>query len=108
MICFAVIGLLIPAMTLRAAADEDPEGTLARFREAKNRLFAEHPEIYYLGRFDGPAYKARYGKFDSCRDATVQTVMNEIAYSAQTDPDLPRCQGLLEQAARHCDAVEPG
>ncbi len=72
------------------------------------RLFAEHPEIYYLGRFDGPAYKARYGRFDCCRDATVQTVMNEIAYSAQTDPDLPRCRRLLEEAltpAREADLV---
>lgn len=72
------------------------------------RLFAEHPEIYYLGRFDGPAYRAKYRKLDCCRDATVQAVMNEIAYSARSDPDLPRCRRLLEEAltpAREADLV---
>ena len=36
------------------------------------RLFAAHPEIYCLGRFDGPAYRATYRRFDCCRDAAVQ------------------------------------
>lgn len=72
------------------------------------RLFAEHPEIYYLGRFDGPTYRAAYRRFDCCRDAAVQTVMNEMAYSARTDPDLPRCRSLMEQVlrpAREADLV---
>ena len=45
---------------VRASVDADPKGTLARFRDAKDRLFAEHPDspipIAERDAFDGLPY----------------------------------------------------
>lgn len=60
------------------------------------RLFAEHSEIYYLGRYDGPAFKAEHRKYVACRDQTVLGIMNEIAYENFLSPDIPRCTTELE------------
>jgi len=61
------------------------------------RLFSEHSQIYYLGRFDGPQFQKRYRQFDACRNAEVQELMGEIAYTNIAAPDFNRCATLAEK-----------
>jgi len=63
----------------------------------QRHLFAFHSEIYYLGRYEGPLFRKKHHKFDACRDATVQALMQEIAYGNVYDPDFARCKELLSQ-----------
>jgi hypothetical protein len=62
------------------------------------RLFAEHREIFYLGRFDGFHFGERYRQFDACRDGTVQAIMRQIAYGNPFNPDFNECRRLLQLA----------
>lgn len=64
------------------------------------RLFAEHSEIFYLGRFDGFHFRGRYRQFDACRDATVQAIMRQIAYGNPFNPDFNECRRLLQQVLK--------
>jgi len=57
------------------------------------RLFAQHNEIHYLGRFDGPSFRA-YRQFDHCRDSTVQSLMQQIAYGNVRHPDFTEASAL--------------
>jgi hypothetical protein len=61
------------------------------------RLFAQHSEIYYLGRYDGPDFRAQHRQFKACRDATVLEVMNDIAYGNIHNPDMARCRSTLDR-----------
>jgi hypothetical protein len=61
------------------------------------RIFSQHSEIYYLGRYDGPQFRKQYRKLDACRDARVQELMREIAYTRFRTPDLDRCKVLAAE-----------
>jgi hypothetical protein len=61
------------------------------------QLFSAHSEIFYLGRFDGPYFQGKYRQFDCCRDASVQTLMGQIAYGDVYSADFTECRKLLEQ-----------
>jgi len=66
------------------------------------RIFAEHSEIYYLGRFDGKPFKGKYRQYNACRDETVFRIMDEIAYKGFRKPAIPTCRKLLEEyLAKH-------
>lgn len=60
------------------------------------RLFAEHSEVFYLGRFDGPHFGGRYGRFGACRDAEVFGIMDAIAYSGFAAADTGALRSRLE------------
>ncbi len=62
----------------------------------QSRLFSEHSEIFYLGRFDGRDYAKNYRKFDFCRDVSVQSLMNQICYGDVFSPDFKKCKILLQ------------
>lgn len=64
------------------------------------RLFAAHPEIYYLGRFDGGDFR-KYSKLDHCRNVTVQKLMREIAYVKVRAPAFELCDEY------YADAIAP-
>ncbi len=66
----------------------------------QRHLFAFHHDIYYLGRYEGPLFREKHHKFSACRDATVQALMQQIAYGNVYNPDFPRCRELLKQALR--------
>lgn len=59
------------------------------------RLFAEHSEVFYLGRFDGGPFGARFKHIGACRDARVFELMDAIAYSGFRSPDIEHCRTLL-------------
>lgn len=61
------------------------------------RIFAQHSEIFYLGRFDGAPFKGKYRPYRACRDETVLEIMNEIAYDNISNPDVKACRQLLDQ-----------
>mgnify|MGYP006293528469 CR=1 FL=1 len=61
------------------------------------RLFSQHREIFYLGRYDGPQFRKQYRKYDACRNTEVQTLMHEIAYSRVVHPDFDKCTALLKK-----------
>lgn len=67
------------------------------------RVFAEHSDIYYLGRFDGPSYREKYRQFEACRDAQVLEIMDQIAYRGIRNPDTAACHTLLKQYLQHCN-----
>jgi len=58
-------------------------------------LFNGHSEIYYLGRFDGPKFQKYHKKYDYCRDAYVQSLMNQIAYGRVDNPNYEECKKIL-------------
>ncbi len=62
------------------------------------RLFANHSEIYYLGRFDGQIFSGKYRNFDACRNKTIQSVMKQIAYDDIYNPNFLQCKELLQEA----------
>lgn len=64
------------------------------------RLFSQHSEIFYLGRFDGPQFKKEHRRFQACRNQLVQSVMDEIAYTNVANPDFDKCRTLLTEALR--------
>jgi len=57
-------------------------------------LFIGHSEIYYLGRFNGPQFRS-YKKYDCCRDAYVQSLMNQITYGHVDNPNYKKCKKIL-------------
>jgi len=59
------------------------------------RLFSGHSEIFYLGRFDGPKFQKYHKKYDYCRDAYVQSLMNQIAYGRVDNPNYEECKKAL-------------
>lgn len=59
------------------------------------RLFANHSQIYYLGRFDGRPFKGKYREFKACRDAEIFGIMDKIAYGSTLSPDLPKFNRLM-------------
>ena len=61
------------------------------------RLFAQHPEVYFLGRFEGGPLR-EHRAFDACRDATVQAIMRCIAYGDVRNPDFDEVHALLARA----------
>ena len=67
------------------------------------RIFAQHSEIYYLGRFDGEPFRGKYRKFKACRDQTVFRIMNRIAYRGYRFPKVQKWRELLEKyLTEHC------
>jgi hypothetical protein len=67
------------------------------------RLFSQHSEVFYLGRFDGPQFRKHHQALDCCRDATVQKVMQQIAYNKIFHPDLDECRRLLCQELKEAN-----
>ncbi len=63
----------------------------------QSRLFSAHSEIFYLGRYDGAYFQWKYRQFDQCRDRSVQTLMQQIAYGDVYSPDFTKCRKLLGQ-----------
>lgn len=61
------------------------------------RIFAQHSEIYYLGRFDGEPFKGKFRQYKACRDETVFRIMDEIAYKGIRRPDIRKCRELLDR-----------
>lgn len=61
------------------------------------RIFAQHSELFYLGRYDGEPFKGKYREFKACRDATVFRIMNEIAYQRLKQPNISECRELLDK-----------
>ena len=61
------------------------------------RIFAQHSEIYYLGRFDGEPFHGKYKQYKACRDATVFQLMSNIAYRGYRRPNIQKCRDLLER-----------
>ena len=59
------------------------------------RLFSCHSEIFYLGRFDGPKYQKNHKKFDYCRDAFVQDLIQRIALDYPDTPNYEECKKAL-------------
>jgi hypothetical protein len=59
------------------------------------RVFAEHSDIFYLGRYDGPGFREKHRKFQACRDEHVFKVMDQIAYSGIHHPNISQCRDLL-------------
>lgn len=52
----------------------------AASKTLQGRVFAQHSDIFYLGRFDGPPHGRSHQQFDACRDARVQEFMTPVAY----------------------------
>jgi len=61
------------------------------------RIFAQHSEIYYLGRFNGEPFKGKFRQYKACRDETVFRIMNEIAYKGIHRPNVRKCRELLDR-----------
>ena len=59
------------------------------------RIFAQHSEIYYLGRYDGAPFRGKHRQYKACRDETVFRIMNEIAYRGFRRPKIRKCRELL-------------
>lgn len=60
------------------------------------RIFAQHSEVFYLGRFDGAPFGGRYRQFNACRDETVFKIMDEIAYSNFLNPRILQSSELMQ------------
>lgn len=56
------------------------------------RLFSAHSEVFYLGRFDGFYFQGKYRQYDACRDASVQALMQRIAYGNVSNLDYAECR----------------
>jgi hypothetical protein len=72
------------------------------------RLFSQHSEIYYLGRYDGAYFKGKYRRYNCCRDAETQVLMNQIAYRKMFSPDFPKCKSVyrrIENRARESNLL---
>jgi hypothetical protein len=54
--------------------------------------------------YDGPQFRKQYKQFDACRDAQVQELMHEIAYTRINRPNLARCAELVESILRPAKA----
>jgi hypothetical protein len=61
------------------------------------RIFSQHSEIFYLGRFDGKQFQMKYRQYEACRDETVFRIMDEVAYRGFRDPNIQDCKELLAQ-----------
>ncbi len=61
------------------------------------RLLAQHKEIFYLGRFDGPQFRKEYRKFSGCRNANIKKLMDELVYINITNPDFHRCSSIIQE-----------
>jgi hypothetical protein len=61
------------------------------------RVFSQHQDIFYLGRFDGGPFAGKYRAFEACRDESVFAVMDQIAYSGISNPDVGKCRRRLGQ-----------
>jgi hypothetical protein len=61
------------------------------------RIFAQHPEVHYLGRFDGGDYR-HYRRYGCCRNRTVQALMRKIVYGDVRKPDFDRAKALYATA----------
>lgn len=59
-------------------------------------LFSRHSQVAYLGMYIGRIARG-YRRFDLCRDATVQAVMQEIAFGDVSRPDLVGCRRLANE-----------
>jgi hypothetical protein len=67
------------------------------------RLFSQHSEVFYLGRFDGPQFRKKHQRLECCRDATVQKVMQQIAYEKIFHPDLDECRRLMRHELKEAN-----
>jgi hypothetical protein len=59
----------------------------------QRRLFHRHPEVYFLGRFDGEPNPGYYNALGQCRDETVFALMQQIAFGDVRNPDFGIAQG---------------
>jgi len=59
-------------------------------------IFAQHSEIFYLGRYDGQPFRSRYRAHGACRDDGVFRIMDQIAYRGIHNPDIPLCRKTLQ------------
>ena len=60
------------------------------------RLFNNHSEIYYLGRFDGHIFKG-YRKYNFCLNRQVCDLMQQIAYGNLYKLDFDACRESLKE-----------
>jgi hypothetical protein len=60
----------------------------------QDRLFAEHPDVEFLGTFHHRT-KRPFGK---CRDAEVQALLDELVFKRAKDPDLELARRLFRAA----------
>ena len=61
------------------------------------RIFAQHSQVFYLGRFDGAPFERRYQQFNACRDETILKIMDEIAYSNFLNPRIRESRELMQR-----------
>ena len=64
------------------------------------RVFSQHQDIFYLGRFDGGPFAGKHRAFQACRDENVFAVMDQIAYSGISNPDIEECRQQFGQYLR--------
>lgn len=63
------------------------------------RLFAEHSQVYYLGRYGGHLFRPLYRGLRQCRNDRVRELMDEIAYDPKrlVSPNFTRCCRLADE-----------
>ena len=59
-------------------------------------LFAQHPEIEYLGMFIGKIGTS-HRRFHRCRNVEIQKFMQEILWEHRFQPDLDKCRELFQE-----------
>ena len=60
-------------------------------------LFAQHPEIEYLGIFVGKTATSIRRRLHHCRDAEIHEFMQEILWEHRFQPDLDKCRELFQK-----------
>jgi len=67
-------------------------------------LFSVHPQIYYLGIFDGNKKLGDRGRYANCRNQHVQRMMQGLVYGDLTEINLAESRALAkEHALRHLE-----
>ena len=59
-------------------------------------LFAQHPEIEYLGIFIGKIARS-HRRFHRCRSVKIHELMQEILWEHRFQPDLDKCRELFQE-----------
>ena len=58
------------------------------------RLFKNHSEVLYLGRFDG-YINNKYRQFKNCLDTNTKDLMSNLCFEHFKDPDMKKSKELI-------------
>ena len=60
----------------------------------QNHLFARHSQVDYLGTY----HVREKRKYDKCRDAAVQEIIDQLIHRGRSRPDLEQCRRLFARS----------